>query len=709
MIKITLLYKVLFFALLFILSMHNAFCQFLSHLSADENFPVFTTYAAPMERTNYKTDQAYEMMWYHPEKPVQFESKKGGIIGFTIADENGRIKTLETFYQKPVISATYSDLVTYSYAPEKYIEINESFNVYSSETAVRRIQISNTSVHHKSFSLLAYFYFPGKTIKDVEVIDNSAFCFVHEFQKDGWMKNHKIPMVENLFNYFDFYENQMEEIEREAINKNHHTFYAKDYRSFTDSLEGRSKGNGRTAETSKINALVIEIPVKLKAKGSLSFSLVRSVFAPEIKMEARQAFIKEACNASIEKLIAENEKLYAGIPKLPFTNKKHEALYWNAFTLIRQCMMPPEGECSYNYYIFSREPKWGWGYGGQVFHESLTMFAYAYMDPEGAMNSQRVYIERQWDNGYINYRTGPYLNEQIEREGEYTSSAPWFNYQNFEIYKITRNKLFLKEAYDSGKRFYEYYTQNRDKDNDGLCEWGAHAVLECVRDARVAIWDEVAWPANFEGPDVNAMLVMEAKALSEMATLLGNKKEAKQFKKDAEKRAKLIRENLWDEESDFFYNIQKETHEFTYKEKNDLKRKEIIGFLPLWAGVTDEEQTKSLIEHLTNTNEFWRPYGVPTLSASDPYYNPIGYWNGPVWVQWDYFIFKALLDNGYEKEAKELAYRVADQMIYFLEYDHVFWEFYSPDDRHAGWNKTYIWAGIIARFFIDLHEQGLLE
>ncbi len=39
---------------------------------------------------------------------------------------------------------------------------------------------------------------------------------------------------------------------------------------------------------------------------------------------------------------------------------------------------------------FSREPKWGWGYGGQVFHESLVMLAYAFMDPESAMNSQRV-------------------------------------------------------------------------------------------------------------------------------------------------------------------------------------------------------------------------------------------------------------------------------------------------------------------------------
>jgi len=69
---------------------------------------------------------------------------------------------------------------------------------------------------------------------------------------------------------------------------------------------------------------------------------------------------------------------------------------------LRQCMMPPEGKCTDNYYVFSREPKWGWGYGGQVFHESLSMLAYAYMDPTGAMNSQRVYFERQHQEKILN-------------------------------------------------------------------------------------------------------------------------------------------------------------------------------------------------------------------------------------------------------------------------------------------------------------------
>ena len=108
---------------------------------------------------------------------------------------------------------------------------------------------------------------------------------------------------------------------------------------------------------------------------------------------------------------------------------------------------------------------------------------------------------------------------------------------------------------------------------------------------------------------------------------------------------------------------------------------------------------------LTDTAEFWRPFGVPTLTARDSYYNPIGYWNGPVWVQWNYLVFRGLLDYGYKAEASALASKVMKQMAYHLGNDHTFWEFYSPDDLQAGWNRTYIWAGIIARYLMDLGKQ----
>jgi len=424
------------------------------------------------------------------------------------------------------------------------------------------------------------------------------------------------------------------------------------------------------------------------------------------EQERRQTIDKALAlkETELAAFVDENEKLFAEIPALNCSDPDVQMLYHSAYSLMRQVMLPPENRCGYNWYVFSREPTWGWGHGGQVFHESLTMLAYAHMDPQSAMDSQRIYRERQYENGYINYRTGAYLDEIIEHNNQLTSSAPWYAWQNWMVYQITRDAAFLREMYASSKAFFEYYTSQRDSDGDGLFEWGAHAVLECVRDALVAVWDEVDWPSHFEGVDVNTMLVMEAKALAAMADELGYAGEAERYRRFADELSAKINEIFWDSETAFFYHVDKNDHDFTWKTPNDLKRREIIGFLPLWAGIVDQERAELLLQTLTDTTRFWRPFGVPSLAADDSYYNAKGYWNGPVWVEWNYLIHHGLLQYGHADLARQLTERVAANMIAQLKKDHNFWEFYSPDDQWAGYHKTYIWAGIINRMLLDVYN-----
>ena len=187
-----------------------------------------------------------------------------------------------------------------------------------------------------------------------------------------------------------------------------------------------------------------------------------------------------------------------------------------------------------------------------------------------------------------------------------------------------------------------------------------------------------------------------------MARILHLNKEAENWKKDYQKRFALIDKTFWDPETKFYYNVNMKDNSFTFKNKNDLKRKEIIGFMPLWAGIANKSQAASLVKHLTNTSSFWRRYGVPSLAADDPYYQPRGYWNGPVWIQWDYLIERGLLEYGYKKTARELVEKVKENMIGVLRKDHEIWEFYDPDSIWGGYHRTYIWAGIINRMMMDL-------
>ncbi|MEI6436271.1 MAG: trehalase family glycosidase [Bacteroidota bacterium] len=679
---------------------HQGHSQFLSNLKATKHDALFTTYAAPPERSNYKTDQGYQFQWFDDESGVEFVSKDGPNIG--IAFEMGKriIFRIQELYREPVVTASYSDLIKYYYYPVKDLRVEVFFASYSSETALAQYRLVNEAQFPVSFTVLPYLYYTSSdSVNDIDHSDNpDGFIFPLQKQRDGWMKEHNIPVTDTLTGYWTL----------------------TGFTALTGATFVRKTSNDKIiSEKEPLDDLIASIVRQKRTapyiKGFVSardFTLQpgdATEFTIKVDLTKKQTpgsgKNRNICtlpkNFDPESLVKADEKAYSKVPKLNFTNRDQEMLYWSAFSLMRQCMMPPEGECNYNYYVFSREPKWGWGYGGQVFHESLAMIAYVYMDPAGAMNSQRVYMERQRSDGYINYRTGPYLNETIITNDKSTSSAPWFNYENLELFKITGDRTFLKDAYQSGKKFYQYYVANRDSNSNGLCEWGAHAELESVRDARVAVWDKVGWASNFEGPDINSTLVMEARSLAEMAQLLGLGTESQRWKEDAAKRSLLINKTMWDPETEFYYNINRNNQSFTFNTNNDLKIKEIIGFLPLWAGVADAKMAGSLVEKMTDTTEFWRRYGIPSLTAVSDYYNPIGYWNGPVWVQWNYLLYRGLRDYGYKEVAKQLSNRVLDNIIYHLKNDHVFWEFYSADDRQAGWNKTYIWAGIAARFLID--------
>ncbi len=429
---------------------------------------------------------------------------------------------------------------------------------------------------------------------------------------------------------------------------------------------------------------------------SVELRIVRGVRRPEDSAAVLLQQCTGLLHTDLASYAAADRQLMAKVPPLRTADPGKSLLYTGAFTLMRQVMLPPEGKSHFNYYVFSREPQWGWGHGGQVFHESLSMLAYALMDPTAAMNSQRVYRERQAPDGYINYRTGPYLDETIPTNGQRTTSAPWYAWTNWELYEITQDRTFLEEMYESSARFYRYYVGHRDADGDGLCEWGGDGVLESVRDARVAVWDQVGPPDEFEALDLNCMLVKEARSLASMAGELGKPDEATRWTEDADERSRKINSVFWDDSTGFYYHVTKKEHSSSFKHAGDLKRREIIGFLPLWAGVADSVRARRLVDVLTDTSRFWRRYGVPSLAADDLYYNPEGYWNGPVWVEWNYLIERGLLDYGYRAEAKELVDHVAANMIAQLKNDHTFWEFYSPDDQWGGYHQVYIWAGMIA-------------
>ncbi len=636
-----------------------------------------------MDRSQFILDEGYHFVFYLSDRGIEFENSRSGTLGVGFRIDSSEVLKLSDIAGPPVITVSYSDVVRFHYYPTKDLRVDETFLVYSSRIAVEDITVRN--VGSKDLSIEVMPFITAASAENFHKIEHRGkhnwVSFSHREPADGWTIEHNIPYVESVTDVLM------------------QTGSPDVFAEFDGGLSKDSVVSDDSAKTIAFNTSVHLAPGNL-----FHFRIARGVEPSGKNTKDLLTQIREVLQTNLDRFIGVDERIYSSVPRIRFKDADDEMLYWSGFSLLRQVMMPPEGKCHYNYYVFSREPQWGWGHGGEVFHESLSMLAYVFMDPKSAMGSQLVYVERQHRDGFINYRTGPYLDETIPYDSQLTTSAPWFSWENLGIYSVTRDRRFLSEAYKAGSRFYHYWPTNRDSLRDGLCEWGGHAVLESVRDDQVAVWDKVGWPSNFEGPDLNSMLVEEARSLSKMAAILGRPREAERWNREAAARAELVNHLMWDSTTSFYYNVDSKNKMFTFNNRDDLKREEIIGFLPLWAGIPDSMRAAKLISVLTDTSKFWRRYGVPSLASDDPYYNPKGYWNGPVWVEWNFLIEQGLIRYGYKKLAGDLVEKVSNGMIAQLEKDHRMWEFYDPDQAWAGYHTAYIWAGLISRMLMDRYK-----
>lgn len=127
-------------------------------------------------------------------------------------------------------------------------------------------------------------------------------------------------------------------------------------------------------------------------------------------------------------------------------------------------------------------------------------------------------------------------------------------------------------------------------------------------------------------PDVNAVFYGNRMALARMAELLGRTDEAQEWRNKAEQVKKRLMELCFDEETCFFYDVD--------KNGNQIRVKSISITTLFCEGVLDRQLADEIYErYLANPKEFGTPYPFPGVSISDPTwkhkldYNDWGYYS----------------------------------------------------------------------------------
>lgn len=683
-------------------------------IDARADDPLYTTYAASMARSRLYGDKAYKMDYYSCCMPVNYSSDHAGRIYCLWKIDQVVVGRMSEYFKKPVVSFSFPDMAIMEYEPFRGVHVKETFLVYSSTIAVIDLEVTNTDMISHEVSVYPVLEAENDSAEVMQFDPVNKAYILNRYESPYRL----ISSLKTEYGYptrvRDFFTSSPAPYTFGAYFGDLSGFYNTIKTDFysdrrSDTLNQRKQGLCRF--------VALNFKKILKPGQAVSFRVLRGFQGRDEDQDLLLNDMGTIKQTILKTFFEDNLILFSKIPRISFRTRDEKIAYLGAFNLVRGCMYPPAGKTNYNSYAFSRNPLWGWGHGHQVLHESISMLAYAYMDPQSAEGSQRVYMEQQREDGFIAYRNGPRGMQDYPHKNMPTTSAPFYNWINWEVYKVSKDRHFLVDAYVSGSNYVEWLIKNRDTDHDSTFEWGPYGIIENVRDWYNAVFqvsaeryldvDKEDISDELECLDLTLMVVKEERSLAQMAEALGKMQESRKWKERADAVVRLVNKRMWDDSTGFYYSVNKNNHSWYFMTR-DLRRQEIIGFLALWADAAPKDRAEKLVKTLTDTTKFWRRYGVPTLSARDPWYSPyVDYcckWNGPVWLLWDYMVYEGLRDYGYTDLAHQLAGKMLNAAVGQLKKNHNYWESFSADNEVLNSPPNYIWDSIIARLLIEEYQ-----
>jgi len=266
----------------------------------------------------------------------------------------------------------------------------------------------------------------------------------------------------------------------------------------------------------------------------------------------------------------------------------------------------------------------------------------------------------------------------------------------WNTYLHTRDKSWLAKCYPKAKRAHEWWftpcgdgRKRRDPKNIGLLTFGYDAEEEMgTLGARVqpyagqaqyayfetyddspqwtdgeffkstegqegtasdftdeAKYDAQAHTATMYTLERSSLYAIDCQCLEKAARELGFEDDAVQFRAEYDQICEKINRYMWDEETGCYYNLRFDGTQSRVQSPD--------CFLPLAAGVPDHEQTRRLLQILTDENKFWGEYPMPSVSKDHPAYPTQTYWRGAIWpplVMWTYLALKNAGDEALKWE-----------------------------------------------------------
>ena len=247
------------------------------------------------------------------------------------------------------------------------------------------------------------------------------------------------------------------------------------------------------------------------------------------------------------------------------------------------------------------------------------------------------------------------------------SQPPFLSLMVYEVFSHYQDKVWLRGAYETLKKEYAFWTEQRKSGIDGLSSYGGaytpqkaeqlrkrvqhcpegtdealgrHFIICCESGADISPrWEFEGY--NYAQIDLNSLLYAFEKNMEFFAEKLGE--DSTGWQKKAENRKALMQKWMTDKEGFLNdYNFVKETTSPVLS---------TFAFYPLFVGAAREEEAAALVKNLYRLEA---DYGVVTCEENNiPGVYQWSYPNG--WACQQYIVVEGLKRYGYEEEARRIA------------------------------------------------------
>ncbi|MZQ83105.1 hypothetical protein GQF01_13405 [Paenibacillus sp. 5J-6] len=233
----------------------------------------------------------------------------------------------------------------------------------------------------------------------------------------------------------------------------------------------------------------------------------------------------------------------------------------------------------------------------------------------------------------------------------------------YQLYLVQRNRDMIVEMLPAFKNQIAEAIRIHGTDQDQLMIEYKHT--RTGKEYQPSYWYFHNFPKNPKDKETYTHLkrvdrtvyhYLNTLAVAHMCEIAGDS-EAERYHQLADGIKQDILEKMWDEETEFFYDLHYQTDQKAFV-------KNIVGFYPAWAQIIDDSY-KGMIGHLLNEREFNSKCPFPSVSMDCPAYSKDGGWmghfvkgrNGCVWdgPTWPYTNSIAL--DALAKESKRSGYQ----------------------------------------------------